>query len=41
MATLQKKDFFESGKDKIASAGKYSGKSRKQIILEKIKKMSL
>ena len=37
MATLQKKDFFESGKDKIASAGKYSGKSRKQIILEKIK----
>ena len=37
MALLQKKDFFEAGKDKIASAGKYSGKSRKQIILEKIK----
>ena len=37
MALLQKKDFFEAGKDKIASAGKYSGKSRKQIIIEKIK----
>ena len=37
MALLKKPDFFEAGKEKTASAGKYSGKTRKQIILEKIK----
>ena len=37
MALLKKSDFFEAGKEKTASAGKYSGKTRKQIILEKIK----
>ena len=37
MALLKKTDFFEAGKEKTASAGKYSGKTRKQIILEKIK----
>ena len=36
MALLKKTDFFEAGKEKTASAGKYSGKTRKQIILEKI-----
>jgi len=40
MALLKKTDFFEAGKEKTASAGKYSGKTRKQIVLEKIKNIS-
>ena len=31
------KDFLEGGKPKTSSSGKYSGKTRAEIVLEKIK----
>ena len=37
MAALQKKDFFEGSTDKTASTGKYAGKTRTQVVFEKIK----
>ena len=37
MAALGMKDFLEGGKPKTSSSGKYSGKTRAEIVLEKIK----
>ena len=37
MAALQKKDFFEGSTDKTASTGKYAGKTRTEVVFEKIK----
>ena len=37
MAALGKADFFVGSEPKTSSTGKYAGKTRTQIVLEKIK----
>ena len=41
MAALGKADFFVGSEPKTASTGKYAGKTRTEIVLEKIKNKNL